>query len=158
MADSVCPTLAGHLYDAATATGARVHRGGTYIVIDGPQFSSRAESRIYRSWGVDVIGMTGLPEAKLAREAEICYATIALSTDYDCWHAAEADVTVDAVLAVMRQNVATARDVIRRAALAISPPRECGCAQAAAHAIMTEPQAIPAAARARIELLWTKYL
>src|SRR5580704_16426403 len=109
LADPVCPALAGALADGATRAGARVHRGGTYVCIEGPQFSTRAESRLYRSWGVAVIGMTALPEAKLAREAELPYALLALATDYDCWHESEEDVTVEAVLATMRENVKHAR-------------------------------------------------
>jgi 5'-methylthioadenosine phosphorylase len=162
-ADPVCPELRDTLVAAAGGALAgseqKVHDGGTYLVIDGPQFSTRAESKTYRSWGVDVIGMTNLPEAKLAREAEICYATVALATDYDCWHRSEEDVTVEAVLAVVRKNVATARDVIRRAAAAIEHPRECGvCPEAAKHAIMTDRAAIPAEAKQRLAALFGKYL
>src|SRR5262249_54701794 len=129
-ADPICPFLHDWLGEpargaaAAAGAGARVHERGTYIVIDGPQFSTRAESLLYRSWGVDVIGMTALPEAKLAREAEICYATVALATDYDCWHVSEEAVTVDAVLAVLRRNVDTARDIVRRAVDLVPPPRD----------------------------------
>jgi 5'-methylthioadenosine phosphorylase len=120
-------------------------------------FSTRAESRIYRSWGVDVIGMTNLPEAKLAREAEICYSTIALSTDYDCWHETEADVTVDAVVAIIKKNVALAKNIVREAAARIPAARNCGCVSAAAPAVMTAPEAIPPAARERLELIMGKY-
>ncbi len=167
-ADPVCSGLAGVLHAAAVAacteknaregTDTRAHEGGTYVVMEGPPFSTRAESRIYRSWGVDVIGMTNLPEAKLAREAEICYATVALSTDYDCWHETEEDVTVETVLATMRSNVALARDIIRRAATAIPPGRACACPTAAKHAIMTDPAAVPPEARERLNLLYGKYL
>jgi 5'-methylthioadenosine phosphorylase len=157
-ADPVCPRLADVLYDAARRVGARVHKGGTYLVMEGPAFSTRAESRIYRQWGVDVIGMTNLPEAKLAREAEICYATVALSTDYDCWHESEEDVTVEAVVKIIRQNVATARALIREAATKIPPERTCTCARALEHAIMTDRAMIPAEARARLGLLIDKYL
>lgn len=157
-ADPVCPPLRQVLLGAARGAGAQVHDGGTYLVIDGPQFSTRAESRIYRTWGVDVIGMTNLPEAKLAREAEICYATVALATDYDCWHEAEEDVSVAAVLAVVKQNVATARDVIRRAAAAIPGARGCACPEAARFAVMTDRAALPADARRRLELIIGKYL
>jgi 5'-methylthioadenosine phosphorylase len=163
-ADPVCARLAGWLASAAeqaaatAGDGARVHRGGTYVVIDGPQFSTRAESHVYRAQGVHVIGMTALPEARLAREAEICYATLALATDYDCWHDSQEAVTVDAVLAVMRRNVATARDVVRRAAGLVAPERSCGCASAARGALMTDPAAIPPATRARLELIIGRYL
>jgi 5'-methylthioadenosine phosphorylase len=156
MADPICPDLAAHLLQGAKEIGARVHAGGTYLVIDGPQFSSRAESRIYRQWGVDVIGMTNMPEAKLAREAGICYASIALSTDYDCWHEAEEDVTVSQVMAVMRENVAKAREVVRVAAGRIAPPRTCGCAGASTHALMTDPSLVPQEVRARLALILGK--
>jgi 5'-methylthioadenosine phosphorylase len=157
-ADPVCPALAGVLYDSAKAVGATVHRGGTYVVMEGPAFSTRAESRIYRSWGVDVIGMTNLPEAKLAREAELCYATVALATDYDCWHESEEDVSVEAVLKIMQKNVATAREVLRAAVFRVPAERGCGCGHALAHAIMTDRAAIPGAARARLGLFIDKYL
>ena len=167
-ADPVCSALAGHLHGAAAEAcaeknrlsggDARVHQGGTYVVIEGPQFSTRAESRIYRQWGVDVIGMTNLPEAKLAREAEMCYATIALSTDYDCWHDTEEDVSVEAVLAIVRSNVTLAREIVRLAAERIPEGRDCHCPRAAEHAIMTDRAAIPAAARERLELLFGRYM
>ncbi len=115
-ADPVCGDLSRELCEAARAVGATVHRGGTYLCIEGPNFSTRAESLIYRSWGVDVIGMTNIPEARLAREAEICYGTVALATDYDCWHSGHDDVSVEAVVAIIQQNVATARNIIREAA------------------------------------------
>jgi 5'-methylthioadenosine phosphorylase len=156
-ADPICGDLAAEVYAAAEDAGARVHRGGTYVVIDGPAFSTRAESNLYRSWGVSVIGMTNLPEAKLAREAEICYATIALSTDYDCWHATEEDVTVEAVMAIVRKNVALARRIVAGAVARIPAARRCGCASAAAHAVMTAPDAIPAAARERLGIILDKY-
>jgi len=156
-ADPVCNDLADHVYEAARAAGARVHRGGTYVVIEGPMFSTRAESRVYRSWGVDVIGMTNLPEAKLAREAEICYSTIALSTDYDCWHDTEEDVSVEAVMTIIRQNVSLAKQIVKEAAARIPAARECACTSAAAHAVMTSTDAIPPAARERLNLIMGKY-
>lgn len=156
-ADPVCTELAAHVYAAAKQAGARVHQGGTYVVIDGPMFSTRAESNVYRSWGASVIGMTNLPEAKLAREAEICYSTIALSTDYDCWHETEEDVTVEAVLAIIRQNVALAKQIVKGAAERIPERRSCGCQAAAANAIMTAPEAIPADARERLGIIMNKY-
>ncbi|MBL8729427.1 MAG: S-methyl-5'-thioadenosine phosphorylase [Planctomycetes bacterium] len=143
---------------AARAAGAVAHDGGTYLCMEGPLFSTRAESRLYRSWGVDVIGMTNLQEAKLAREAEIAYATIALVTDYDCWHEGEADVDVAAVLAVLRQNADLARRVVvelARALAAAEPITAEGCMQ---HALITQPQAITADARRRLQLLIGKYL
>jgi 5'-methylthioadenosine phosphorylase len=156
-ADPVCSDLAAHVYAAAKAAGARVHQGGTYVVMEGPMFSTRAESNLYRSWGASVIGMTNLPEAKLAREAEICYSTIALSTDYDCWHETEEDVTVEAVMAIIRQNVALAKAIVKGAVERIPERRACGCTHAAAHAVMTAPDAIPAAARERLGIILDKY-
>ena len=157
-ADPVCAQLAGVIHEAAVTAGARVHRGGTYICIEGPQFSTRAESRIYRSWGVDVIGMTNLPEAKLAREAEICYATIALATDYDCWHESAEDVSVEAVVAILRKNTAMAKTIIREAATRIPRVRTCPCARAAQHALISDPAVLTPGVRARLELLVGKYL
>jgi len=156
-ADPICGNLSHNVYEAAVAAGATVHKGGTYVVIEGPMFSTRAESRVYRSWGVDVIGMTNLPEAKLAREAEICYSTIALSTDYDCWHETEEDVTVDAVVAIIKKNITLAKNIVRQAAQRIPAARTCGCTSAAAPAVMTAPEAIPAAARERLKLIMGKY-
>jgi len=158
MADPVCADLAGVLYDSAQAAGATVHRGGTYLCIEGPQFSTRAESTLYRSWGVDVIGMTNLPEARLAREAELCYATVALSTDYDCWHQSEDDVTVEAVIAVMKSNVRTAQEIIRQAAGRLVGERTCSCGHALANALMTSPALVPASTRRRLDLLVGRYL
>ncbi len=157
MAEPVCPDLAARLYEAALGTGARVHRGGTYLCIEGPQFSSKAESRIYRAWGVDVIGMTNMPEAKLAREAELCYATLALATDYDVWHESEAVVTVEAVVANLLKNVATAKEVLRRVIPAVAPPRTCPCPELLRSAVITAPAAFPAATRRRLDLLLGKY-
>jgi 5'-methylthioadenosine phosphorylase len=156
-ADPICSDLAAHVHAAAKAAGARVHQGGIYVVIDGPMFSTRAESHVYRSWGASVIGMTNLPEAKLAREAEICYATIALSTDYDCWHESEEDVSVAAVLEIIRQNVALAKQIVKGSAERIPPTRRCACTSAAAHAVMTAPEAVPAAARERLGIILDKY-
>ena len=167
-ADPVCGTLAGVVYDVAARecdlAGSRAHRGGTYVVMEGPQFSTRAESRIYRQWGVDVIGMTNLPEAKLAREAQICYATVALSTDYDCWHDTAEDVSVEAVLTIIRQNVTLAKAIVKGSAEAIATQwgqggeRRCGCPRAAEHAIMTARDQIPPATRAKLELLFGPYM
>ncbi|MBI3457401.1 MAG: S-methyl-5'-thioadenosine phosphorylase, partial [Candidatus Rokubacteria bacterium] len=157
MAEPVCADLAARLYAAAVAAGARVHRGGTYLCIEGPQFSSRAESRIYRGWGVDVIGMTNMPEAKLAREAELCYATLALATDYDVWHESEAAVSVEAVVANLLKNVATAKEVLRRLVPAVSGPRSCPCPTLLQHAVITAPSAFPRATRKRLDLLLGKY-
>lgn len=160
-ADPVCPDLSGLLATAARSVGATVHQGGTYICIEGPNFSTRAESNIYRSWGVDIIGMTNLPESRLAREAEICYGTVALATDYDCWHEGHDDVSVDAVIAIIRQNVATARQIIKTAAEKIVEQRSdrgCACAEALKYAIMTETSLIPEDTRTALEPLLGKYL
>jgi 5'-methylthioadenosine phosphorylase len=158
LADPTCAGLGRLLYAAGREAGARMHQGGTYVCIEGPQFSTRAESRIYRSWGVDVIGMTNLQEAKLAREAEICYATMALVTDYDVWHETEDDVSVEAVVAVLRQNVKTAQAIVRRAVAALPPVRDCPCAHALRDAIITAPDRVPPEARRRLAPLVGKYL
>ncbi len=146
-ADPVSPVLSRLLFDAASeiARGGDfvVHRGGTYLAMNGPQFSTRAESRIYRQWGVDVIGMTNIPEAKLAREAEISYATLALSTDYDCWHQEEEDVTVEAVIAILRRNAERARKVVALVAGRVPEEHRCIAANALENAIMTAPELVP---------------
>ncbi len=157
-ADPLCGHLAGILARGAAAVGATVHQGGTYICIEGPNFSTRAESRIFRSWGVDVIGMTNLPEARLAREAEICYATIALATDYDCWHEEHEDVSVEAVIAILQQNVSTARSIIKEVARAAAAERPCNCSDALKYAIMTPKDLIPETTRERLSLIMGKYL
>jgi 5'-methylthioadenosine phosphorylase len=161
-ADPFCPTLSGLLWEAAQELGdVRAHRGGTYVCIEGPLFSTKAESRIYRQWGVDVIGMTALPEAKLAREAELCYATIACATDYDVWHETAAAVTVEMVIGNLMRNVANAQRIIRSVAGRIPADREhnsCECPQALASAIITDRSRIPAEAREKYQLLVGKYL
>jgi 5'-methylthioadenosine phosphorylase len=157
-ADPVCPPTARLLARAARGAGATVHNGGTYVCIEGPQFSTRAESRIYRSWGVDVIGMTNLQEAKLSREAEICYATMALVTDYDVWHETEGDVSVEKVVAILHKNVATAKAIIRRLVPAIPRERSCICSHALKDAIITAPKIIPEETKKKLALLVGKYL
>ncbi len=153
-AEPICPRLRAVLVGACAKVGVPHHDGGTYVCIEGPQFSTRAESLLFRSWGVSVIGMTNLPEARLAREAELSYATIALSTDYDCWHEEEEAVTVDAVLATLRQNVANARKIIRQAILDLPADTSDWPARSALHnAIMTHPEAIAPETRSRLELL-----
>ena len=158
VADPTCPVLGEVLYNAGARAGATMHRGGTYLCIEGPQFSTRAESRIYRSWGVDVIGMTNLQEAKLAREAEICYATMALVTDYDVWHETEEDVSVESVVAILRQNVATARTILRAAVTMIPSERTCACGHALRDAIITARERIPAEVKRDLAPIVGKYL
>jgi 5'-methylthioadenosine phosphorylase len=157
MAEPVCPGLGDLLAGAARETGATVHRGGTYICMEGPQFSTKAESMIYRQWGVSVIGMTNMPEAKLAREAELCYATIALATDYDCWHDEHEAVSVEAVVANLLKNVATARQVLERVIPRVGKPCEAGCQSALANAVITNPRAFPPRTRRRLAILLDKY-
>ena len=152
-AEPTCPAFASAVAAAAAPGGKRVHRGGTYVCMEGPQFSTRAESQLHRSWGADIIGMTGATEAKLCREAEVCFASLALVTDYDAWHASEAAVSVEAVVAVLRANVAGAQDVIRRLGEHVAKAAPCTCARAAAHAVITAPDAISAEARGRLRLL-----
>lgn len=156
--DPVCPSLARSLSKAAHEAGAVVHDGGTYLCIEGPQFSSRGESLLYRQWGVDVIGMTNMPEAKLAREAELCYATVALVTDYDCWHQTEEAVTVEAILATLRNNVVLAKCLLRKALASGIQPTDCACGQALKDAIVTDPRTIPKQTRKRLDLLIGRYL
>jgi len=157
-ADPTCPDLSEILYRAGQEVGAVVHKGGTYLCIEGPQFSTRAESRIYRQWGVDVIGMTNLTEAKLAREAEICYAALALISDYDVWHETEEDVSVESVVAVLSENVQTSKRILRRAILSVPEKRSCPCARALKDAIITSPEAMPKETRQDLELLIGKYI
>jgi 5'-methylthioadenosine phosphorylase len=158
VADPTCEVLGDILYRAGRQLGAAMHRGGTYLCIEGPQFSTRAESRIYRNWGVDVIGMTNLQEAKLAREAEICYATMALVTDYDVWHATEEDVNVEAVVKILLQNVQTAKAIVRAAVADIPETRTCPCAHALRDAIITARHAIPAQVKRDLAPIVGKYL
>jgi 5'-methylthioadenosine phosphorylase len=157
-ADPVCPNLADVAYAAARKVVKRTQRGGTYLCMEGPAFSTRAESRIYRKWGVDVIGMTNMPEAKLAREAELCYATLALATDYDCWHETEQDVSIEAILAIIRKNVENSKQIIREVARRLPGKESCGCGEALKYAIITERKRIPAAARRKFSFLAGKYL
>ena len=152
-AEPTCAAFTAAVAAAAAAGGKRVHRGGTYVCMEGPQFSTRAESQLHRSWGADVIGMTGATEAKVCREAEVCFASLALVTDYDAWHAEEAAVSVEAVIAVLRANVAGAQDIIRRLGDHVASAAPCGCARAAANAVITAPDAISAEARGRLRLL-----
>lgn len=158
MADPFCPVLSELVYQAVAKTGARVHKGGTFIVIEGPQFSTKGESRIYRQWGVDIIGMTVSPEAKLAREAEICYAVMAHVTDYDVWHETEEPVSVEMLLDNLRANAALTKQAIELLVPTIPERRECACGSALASAIITERERIPAELRRDLALLLDKYL
>jgi 5'-methylthioadenosine phosphorylase len=157
-AHPICPQLARTAFAACRETGVSAKLGGTYLCMEGPAFSTLAESNLYRSWGMDVIGMTNLQEAKLAREAEICYVTIAMVTDYDCWHPDHDAVTVDSIIATLTQNAANASKVVTAAVRAMSDSRECKCASALAHALITDRKAIPAATKKKLELLVGKYL
>jgi 5'-methylthioadenosine phosphorylase len=157
-ADPVCADLSHWIHDAAVAAGATVHKGGTYVCMEGPAFSTRAESNMYRSFGVSVIGMTNLTEAKLAREAEICYGTIALSTDYDCWHETHDDVSIEAIMEIIQSNVTMAKNIIRHAIAHIGEDRSCPCASALKYAIITNRSMIPPATREKLELLTGRYI
>ena len=158
MARPICSRLQELFYACAVKAGASAHSGGTYICMEGPQFSTRAESEIYRRWGVDVIGMTNLQEAKLAREAEICYATLAMITDYDCWHEEEAAVSGEAVMEVVRQNASTAQDVVRRIIQRLPVERDCGCGDALGISLITEPERIPERTRRDLAPIIGRYL
>jgi 5'-methylthioadenosine phosphorylase len=157
-AQPFCPLLSDILYHAALDVGASVHQEGTYIVMEGPLFSTKAESNLYRSWGASIIGMTALPEAKLAREAEICYATLACITDYDTWHETEESVTIEMALANLALNADTAKRIINIAAANIPQKRECGCAEALKNAIITAPEKIPERMKKDLDLLIGKYI
>src|SRR2546425_9419040 len=157
-AHPVCADLSKVVADSAESVGATVHRGGTYVNMEGPQFSTLAESKLYRSWGMDVIGMTNLQEAKLAREAEICYATLALVTDYDCWHPDHDSVTVEMIIANLMQNARTAQQVIASAVEQLPIERTCECARALATAIITRPEAVPAKTKERLKVIIGKYM
>ena len=158
LADPVCPRLSDILFHAGHEAGAKVQKGGTYICIEGPQFSTRAESKLYRSWGVDVIGMTNLPEARLAREAEICYATIAFATDYDCWHQEAGDVSISDVLRILAQSAQTAKKVIRAAISQIPQDRHCPCATALQYALITDRTMIPEKIKKDLAPIIGKYM
>jgi 5'-methylthioadenosine phosphorylase len=157
-ADPICGNLAATVYAACKKAAVNSKRGGTYLCMEGPQFSTKAESNVYRSLGMDVIGMTNLQEAKLAREAEICYVTVAMVTDYDCWHPHHDSVTVDQVISVLNQNAENACKVVRETVAAMPRQRSCKCGSALAHAILTDRQMIPAATRKKLKLILGKYL
>jgi 5'-methylthioadenosine phosphorylase len=157
-AHPICKTLSSIALDSGKRAGATIHWRGTYVCMEGPQFSTLAESRLYRSWGADIIGMTNLQEAKLAREAEICYTTIALVTDYDCWHPSHDSVTVDMIIANLTQNAKTAQRIIAGAVDSLPCDRSCECASALKYALITRPDAIPAKTREELAPLVGKYL
>jgi 5'-methylthioadenosine phosphorylase len=158
-ADPICTGASFLVSDVARMAGARVHAGGVYVCIEGPQFSTRAESKLYRSWGVDVIGMTNLTEAKLAREAEICYVTMALVTDYDCWHETAEDVSVEQIMGYLRANAAMAQKILRDSLPRVaSRKRDCSCANALQFAIVTDPAQIPAKLKRDLKPIIGRYI
>jgi len=157
-ADPYCPDLSEQLYGAVQLTGTRLHQGGTLIVIEGPRFSTKAESNTFRGWGMSIIGMTACPEAFLAREAEMCYATMAHVTDYDVWHTSEEPVSLEAVIAVLNRNTQIAQQAIANLAKIIKPDRPCDCPTALANAIITNPAVIPPETRQQLDLFVGKYL
>jgi len=157
-ADPVCSSLRESLRAAAAAVGIGVHFGGTYITMEGPAFSTRAESNLYRSWGMDIIGMTNMSEAKLAREAEICYATLAAVTDYDCWYESKEEVTVEMVIQNLAKNVENAKKIVRQFVKDVPLVRPCGCSSALAHAIITDPKLIPQKVKEDLAPIIGKYI
>ena len=157
-ADPVCPVLSQILFEAGKEVGATVQKDGTYLCIEGPQFSTRAESRLYQTWGVDIIGMTNIPEAKLAREAEICYATIAFATDYDCWHQEAGDVSIGEVLRILAKSTKIAKSAIRNAVKHLPEKRECVCATALKYGLITGKKFIPEKTKKDLEPIIGKYL
>lgn len=156
--DPVCPEVSGAIGQSCKDSAVTGKAGGTYVCMEGPQFSTKAESNLYRSWGADVIGMTNLQEAKLAREAEICYATMAMVTDYDCWHPDHDSVTVDQIVKVLHTNADNAARVVKQAVALMPKERKCRCGSALQYAILTDPEKIPAGTRQKLSLLLDKYL
>ena len=157
-ADPYCPQLSDVLYDAAHRSGVRVHDGGICMVMEGPQFSTRAESELYRSWGADIILMTALPEAKLAREAEICYGMVAIVTDYDCWNELSETVSTEMVISNLKKSMQTAKKILRQAIINLPAKKECVCGQALENAIITAPELIPEKARKDLDIIIGKYI
>jgi len=157
-AEPYCHVTSKVLLEAARKTGTKVHHGGVYLAMEGPQFSTRAESNLYRSWGADIIGMTGLPEAKLAREAEICYASLSFVTDYDCWNESAETVTTEMIINNLIKNVDTAKQIIKLAVSSFPPTRDCACASALQDAIVTAPDCIPEQVKKDLDLLIGKYI
>jgi 5'-methylthioadenosine phosphorylase len=158
IAEPFCPVLRASLFSCGQAINQPIHDGGTYVCIEGPQFSTKAESNLYRSWGASVIGMTAMPEARLAREAELCYATLAMVTDYDVWHESEAAVNVEMVIANLHHNTQTGRAIIQALAEQGLPERTCGCSDALSQAIVTNPQAISQETKIRLGVIAKRYL
>jgi len=158
LSDPICPQLHAALRTAAESVGATVWPKGVYLCMEGPAFSTRGESMLYRSWGVSVIGMTNLQEAKLAREAEICYATVALVTDYDCWHETEDEVTGEMVMENLRRNVATARRIVEAIVAGVPAERTCGCGDALGKALVTQPDKIPIATKEKLDIIIGRYV
>jgi 5'-methylthioadenosine phosphorylase len=156
-AHPICPEMAGVVAQSCTAVGVRASQGGTYLCMEGPAFSTMAESNVYRSWGMDVIGMTNLQEAKLAREAEICYVTVAMVTDYDCWHPDHDAVTVNQIIATLNKNAENACAVVADAVTRMPAARSCSCGSALAHAIITDRKLVPEATRRKLGILVDKY-
>lgn len=157
-ADPFCADLSKTLHSAASQEGVKVHKGGTYVAMEGPQFSTKAESNLYRSWGASIIGMTALPEAQLAREAEICYATVACSTDYDCWHPSHETVTSQMIIENLGKNVERAQSIVRRVAANLPAERSCSCHNALSNAIVTAPEHIPANVKKELAPLIGRYI
>lgn len=159
-ADPFCPELSKMLYDAGCAAGATMHMGGTYLNMEGPQFSTKAESALYRSWGMDIIGMTNMSEAKLAREAEICYATLACITDYDCWHMDQAceTVSLEMIIQNLMKNVQVSKNILKTVLPELKDERGCACGSALKDSIVTRPDAIPPATKKKLKLIIGKYI
>ncbi len=157
MAEPVCPRLSSALYQSALKIEATAQSGGTYVCMEGPQFSSRAESMLYRNWKVDVIGMTNMPEAKLAREAEICYATLAMATDYDCWHDEHEAVTVDSVIKTLAANVETAKKIINKLPELLGEERDCRCSSALENAVLTSPEMISEETKKKLGIIMGRF-
>jgi len=158
VADPFCPDLSATLESAVQETGATLHHGGSFIIIEGPRFSTRAESNMYRTWGMSIVGMTAAPEAFLAREAEMCYTVMAHVTDYDVWHVSEAPVTVKMVIQTLNQNTLIAQQAVHNLVKTLSEKRTCTCENALANAIITNPDVIPSGTRQKLDLLVKKYL
>lgn len=157
-ADPICSDLSGVIYDSAKKLGIKVHKGGTYINMEGPAFSTKAESNLYRSWGMDVIGMTNMAEARLAREAEICYSTLAAVTDYDCWHESHESVTIEMIIEYLTKNVDNAKKIIKETITNISKERTCGCKDALKFALITQKDLIPSKVKKDLDIIIGKYV